>query len=54
LPPSSQENLRSHKIAEPGHRDPAKRERRRIVAQGDQVQYAEGITRRECTRRGRD
>jgi hypothetical protein len=51
---TSQENLCSNEIAEPGHRDPAKRERRRIVAQGDQVQCAEGITRRERTRRGRD
>ncbi len=51
---SSQENLRSNEIAEPRHRDASKREGRRVVAQGDPVQCAEGITRRERTRRGRD
>jgi hypothetical protein len=51
---SSQENLRSNEIAEPRHRDASKRERRRVVAQGDPVQCAKGITRRERTRRGRD
>src|ERR1700675_2519069 len=40
----SQESLRSNEIAELRHRDAAKRERRRIVAQGDPVQRAEGIT----------
>src|SRR5206468_1048151 len=51
---TSQESLRSNDIAELRHRDAAKRERRRVVAQGDPVQCAERITRRECTRRGRD
>jgi hypothetical protein len=50
----SQERLRSYEIAELRHRDPSKRERRRIVAQGDPVQCAEGITRRERTCCGRD
>ncbi|HJS86354.1 MAG TPA: DUF899 family protein [Acetobacteraceae bacterium] len=34
-------------MAKPRHRDASKRERRRIVAQGDPVQRAEGITRGE-------
>ena len=51
---TSQERLRSNEIAELRHRDAAKRERRRVVAQGDPLQCAEGITRRERTRRGRD
>jgi hypothetical protein len=50
----SQERLRSYEIAKLRHRDPTKRERRRVVAQGDPVQCAEGITRRERARRGRD
>jgi hypothetical protein len=51
---TSEESLRSNKIAEPRHRDASQRERGRVVAQGDPVQCAEGITRRERTRRGRD
>src|SRR5437667_3555055 len=51
---SSQKNLRSNEIAELRHRDASKRERRRIVAQGDPFQCAEGITRCERSRRGRD
>ncbi len=51
---TSQQSLRADEIAELRHRDAAKRERRRVVAQGDPVQGAEGITRRERTRRGRD
>src|SRR5216117_2264289 len=51
---TSQERLRSNEIAELRHRDASKRERRRVVAQGDPVQGAEGITRRERTRRGCD
>jgi hypothetical protein len=51
---TSQENFRSNEIAEPRQRDASQRERRRIVAQGDLVQCAEGITRRERMRRGRD
>ena len=42
------------KIAELRHGDAAKRERGRVVAQGDPLQRAERITRRQCTRRGRD
>ncbi|WP_379988590.1 hypothetical protein [Dokdonella soli] len=41
-------------IAELRHRDASKRERRRVVAQGDALQSAERITRRECARRSRD
>ena len=51
---ASQESLRANEIAELRHRDAAQRERRRVVAQGDPVQRAERITRRERTRRGRD
>ena len=51
---TSQENLRSNEIAELRHRNASKRESRRVVAQGDPLQCAEGITRRQCTRRGRD
>jgi hypothetical protein len=51
---TSQEGLRSNEIAELRHRDASKRESRRVVAQGNSVQCAEGITRRECTRRGRN
>jgi hypothetical protein len=50
----SQERLRSYKIAELRHRDPSKRERRRIVAQRDSIRCAEAITRRERTCCGRD
>ena len=51
---TSQERLRSNEIAELRHRDASKRERRRVVAQGDPLQCAERITRRERTRRGGD
>src|SRR5712691_6411105 len=51
---TSQKSLRANEIAELRHRDAAKREGRRVVAQGDPVQRTEGITRRERTRRGRD
>ena len=51
---ASQESLRANEIAELRHRDAAKRERRRVVAQGDPLQRAEGIARRERARRGRD
>lgn len=49
-----QENLRAIEIAELGHRDTAKRQRRRVVTQGDPVQGAEGITCGKRTRRGGD
>jgi hypothetical protein len=45
---------RSNGIAELRHRDASKRERRRVVAQGGPLQCAEGIARRERTRRGGD
>ena len=51
---TSQEGLCSDEVAELRHRDASKREGRRVVAQGDPLQCAEGITRRERTRRGRD
>ncbi len=51
---TSQESLRSNEIAEPRHRDASKCERRRVVTQGDPVQCAKGITRRERSRRNRD
>jgi Bacterial extracellular solute-binding proteins, family 3 len=51
---TSQEGLRSNEIAELRHRDASKRESRRVVAQGDPLQCAEGVARRECTRRGSD
>jgi hypothetical protein len=50
----SQESLRSNQIPELRHRDASKRERRRVVAQGDPLQCAEGITRCQRPRRGRD
>jgi len=50
----SHERLRSTEVAELRHRNAAKRERRRIVAQSHPVQCAEGITGGECVRRGRD
>jgi hypothetical protein len=43
----SQEFLGSYEITELCHRDASKRERRRIVAQCDSLQRAEGIARRE-------
>ena len=51
---TSHESLRSKEIAELRHRDASKRECRRVVAQGDPVQCAKGITRRERMRRDRD
>ena len=36
------------------HHDASQRERRRVAAQGDPLQYAEGITGRECARRSGD
>ena len=50
----SQESLRANEIAELRHRDASQRESRRVVAQGDPLQCAEGIARRERARRGRD
>ena len=46
--------LRAREVAELRHRDAAQRERRRVVAQGDPLQRAERIARRERTRRSRD
>jgi len=51
---ATQENLCSNEIAELSHRDASKRESGRVVAQGDPLQCAQGITRSECTRRGSD
>jgi len=51
---TSQESLRSNQIAELRHRDASQRERRRILAQRDSLQCADGVTRRERTCRGRD
>ena len=51
---TSQESLRSNEIAELRHGNASKRERGRIVAQGDPLQRAEGIARRQCTRRDSD
>ena len=51
---TSQESLCSNEIAELRHRDASQRERRRVVAQGDPLQCAEGITCRECARRSGD
>ena len=51
---TSQKRLRSNEIAELRHRDASKRERRRVVAQGDPVQGAERITCGERARRGCD
>ena len=51
---TTHQNLRSSEIAELRHRDASKRERRRVVTQGDPLQCAERITRCECARRGRN
>jgi hypothetical protein len=51
---TAHEGLRSIEISELRHRDAAKCQRRRVVAEGDPVQCAEPISRRERTRRGRD
>ncbi len=48
------QRFRAAEIAELGHGYAAKRERRRIVAQGDVVQRAKRITQRERARRGRN
>ena len=49
-----QEGLRQNEIAELRHRNPPQRECGRVVAQSDPVQCAEGIARRERTRRSVD
>ena len=49
---ASQQRLRSSKIAQLGHGDAAKREGGCVVAQGDALQRAEGIARRERARCG--
>ena len=46
-----QEILRSNEIAELCHRHTPQRERRCVIAQGDPLQGAEGITRSQCTSR---
>ena len=46
--------VRSSEITELRHGDAPKCESRRILAQGDALQCAEGITHRERSRRGRD
>jgi len=51
---ASQQSLRAIEIAKLRHRDAAKRERRRVVAQGDPIQSPEGITGGERMRRSRD
>ena len=51
---TAHENLCPGKITKLRHCDAAKGQRRRVVAQGDPVQGADWITRREGTRRGRD
>jgi hypothetical protein len=53
-PGTSQQRLRSHKIAELCHGDPPKRQCRCILAQRDSLQCPKGITGSECTRCGRD
>ena len=50
----SQERLRPNEFSETRHRDAAKCKRRRVFTQGDPVQRAKGVPRRERTRRGRD
>jgi hypothetical protein len=45
---ASHQSLRSNEIAELRHGDAAQSERRRIIAQCDSVQCAEGITCRQC------
>jgi len=49
-----QESFRTGQVPEARHRDATKRERGRIVAQGNPFQCAEEITCGERTRRGRD
>src|SRR5437773_575503 len=50
----SQERLRSNELAKLRHRDASQRERRRVISQGDPLQCAERIPRRECARRSGD
>ena len=49
-----QQRLRADEIAELCHSDPPKRERGRIVTQGNALERTEWITCREGTRRCRD
>ncbi len=51
---SSQQCFRSLKIAELRHHDASQRQRRRVVAQGDALQCAEKVARRERARGGSD
>ena len=51
---TAEEHLGAREIAELRHRDAAERERGRVVAEGDALQRAERIARRERTRRLRD
>jgi hypothetical protein len=51
---ASQEGLRPDEIADLRHRDAAEGEGRRVVAQGNPLQGAEGITRRQGQRGGGD
>ena len=51
---AAEKNPGPDEIAELRHRDASKRESRRVVAQGDPLQSAEGIAGRERTRRGSD
>ena len=51
---AAQEQLGSHEIAELRHRGAAQRQRRRVVAQRDPLQRAEGIAGGERARRGGD
>ena len=50
----SQQRLGPNEIAELSHRDAAKRQRRRVVAQSDPLQGAKGVARCEGLRRGSD
>jgi hypothetical protein len=49
-----QESLRAYEIAELSHRDTAKREGRRVITQANPFQYAEEVTRGECSCRSLD
>jgi hypothetical protein len=48
---AAQESPGPDEIAELRHRDASQRERRSVVAQGDELQRAERIARGECARR---
>jgi hypothetical protein len=48
---AAHQSLRARQVTKLRHRDAAQRERGRIVAQGDLVQGAEGVTRGKRTRR---